>query len=124
MGSCMDLVTRLYRSSENTNQRILFDIEPSGQYLGTGGQDGLVHVYDLQIGQWVSCFQSASVIFILLNLLIALFFIGLNAGLLLLLVILWVHYVLIPCIFLDCHDLRIFLLNFSQCRVLMEDSLC
>ena len=29
---------RLYRSSEHTNQRILFDIEPRGQYLGTGGQ--------------------------------------------------------------------------------------
>lgn len=42
VGSWMDaslhLVTRLYRSSENTNQRILFDIDPSGQHLGTGGQ--------------------------------------------------------------------------------------
>ncbi|XP_028788731.1 telomerase Cajal body protein 1 [Neltuma alba] len=48
------------RSSENTNQRILFDIEPSGRHLGTGGQNGLVHIYDLQTGQWVSCFQAAS----------------------------------------------------------------
>ncbi|KAI9120551.1 hypothetical protein K1719_007584 [Acacia pycnantha] len=56
----IDCVYKLYRSSENTNQRILFDIEPSGQYLGTGGQDGLVHIYDLQTGQWVSCFQAAS----------------------------------------------------------------
>ncbi|KAI4296625.1 hypothetical protein L6164_036571 [Bauhinia variegata] len=55
----VDCVFKLYRSSENTNQRILFDIEPSGQYLGTGGQDGLVHLYDLQTGQWASAFQAA-----------------------------------------------------------------
>jgi hypothetical protein len=36
--SYVHLVIRLYRSSENTNQRILFDIEPSGRHLGTGGQ--------------------------------------------------------------------------------------
>lgn len=41
MIACMDLVTRLYRSAENTNQRILFDIDPSGQHLGTGGQVSL-----------------------------------------------------------------------------------
>lgn len=34
----MYLGIRLYRSSEHTNQRILFDIEPSGRHLGTGGQ--------------------------------------------------------------------------------------
>uniref|UniRef100_F6H7T2 Uncharacterized protein n=1 Tax=Vitis vinifera TaxID=29760 RepID=F6H7T2_VITVI len=50
----------LYRSTETTNQRIFFDIEPGGRHLGTGGQDGLVHIYDLQTGQWISCFQAAS----------------------------------------------------------------
>ncbi|XP_077254008.1 transducin/WD40 repeat-like superfamily protein [Tasmannia lanceolata] len=54
------IVYKLYRSTEYTNQRILFDIEPCGRHLGTGGQDGLVHIYDLQNGQWVSSFQAAS----------------------------------------------------------------
>ncbi|CAA0835982.1 Transducin/WD40 repeat-like superfamily protein [Striga hermonthica] len=56
----VDIVYKLYRSSESTNQRIQFDIEPFGRYLGTGGQDGLVHIYDLQTGEWVSSFQAAS----------------------------------------------------------------
>ncbi|KAK1326502.1 hypothetical protein QJS10_CPA01g01151 [Acorus calamus] len=56
----VDIVYKLYRSSENTNQRISFDIEPSGRHLGTGGQDGLVHVYDLQTGYWTGSFQAAS----------------------------------------------------------------
>ncbi|PKU68351.1 Katanin p80 WD40 repeat-containing subunit B1 like [Dendrobium catenatum] len=51
---------KLYRSSESTNQRISFDIEPSGRHLGTGGQDGIVQIYDLQSGEWVSGFQAAS----------------------------------------------------------------
>ncbi|XP_020231455.1 telomerase Cajal body protein 1 isoform X1 [Cajanus cajan] len=55
----VDCVYKLYRSSANTNQRILFDIDPSGQHLGTGGQDGLVHIYNLQTGQWVSSFEAA-----------------------------------------------------------------
>ncbi|KAM7530718.1 hypothetical protein LguiB_034128 [Lonicera macranthoides] len=55
----VDIVYKLYRSSETTNQRIQFDIEPFGRHLGTGGQDGLVHIYDLQTGQWVSSFQAA-----------------------------------------------------------------
>ncbi|XP_042520495.1 telomerase Cajal body protein 1 [Macadamia integrifolia] len=54
------IVYKLYRSSEYTNQRILFDIEPCGRHLGTGGQDGQVHIYDLQTGQWVASFQAAS----------------------------------------------------------------
>ncbi|PKI62794.1 hypothetical protein CRG98_016802 [Punica granatum] len=45
-----DVVYKLYRSSEDTNQRMLFDIEPFGQFLGTGGQSG----------QWISGFQAAS----------------------------------------------------------------
>lgn len=55
----VDVVYKLYRSSEYTNQRILFDIEPLGRHLGTGGQDGFVHIYDLQTGNWVSSFQAA-----------------------------------------------------------------
>ncbi|XP_047966871.1 telomerase Cajal body protein 1 isoform X2 [Salvia hispanica] len=55
----VDIVYKLYRSTEGTNQRIQFDIEPLGRYLGTGGQDGLVHIYDLQTGEWVSSFQAA-----------------------------------------------------------------
>lgn len=55
----VDCVYKLYRSAENTNQRILFDIDPSGKHLGTGGQDGSVHIYDLQTGQWVSSFEAA-----------------------------------------------------------------
>ncbi|XP_020094513.1 telomerase Cajal body protein 1 [Ananas comosus] len=54
------IVYKLYRSSDNTNQRISFDIEPGGRHLGTGGQDGLVHIYDLQSGQWKIGFQAAS----------------------------------------------------------------
>ncbi|KAF7851289.1 hypothetical protein BT93_L4149 [Corymbia citriodora subsp. variegata] len=56
----VDVVYKLYRSSEDTNQRIYFDVEPLGRHLGTGGQDGLVHIYDLQTGQWISGFQAAS----------------------------------------------------------------
>ncbi|KAF7850695.1 hypothetical protein BT93_L5095 [Corymbia citriodora subsp. variegata] len=56
----VDVVYKLYRSSEDTNQRIYFDVEPLGRHLGTGGQDGLVHIYDLQSGQWISGFQAAS----------------------------------------------------------------
>ncbi|KAK9267315.1 hypothetical protein L1049_009738 [Liquidambar formosana] len=55
----VETVYKLYRSTESTNQRILFDIEPFGRHLGTGGQDGLVHIYDLQTGQWISSFQAA-----------------------------------------------------------------
>ncbi|XP_062087343.1 uncharacterized protein LOC133794159 isoform X2 [Humulus lupulus] len=59
MRKTVDVVYKLYRSSEYTNQRISFDIEPQGQHLGTGGQDGSVHIYDLKTGQWVSSFQAA-----------------------------------------------------------------
>ncbi|KAL8192514.1 hypothetical protein R6Q57_027699 [Mikania cordata] len=56
----IEIVYKLYRSTETTNQRIQFDTEPYGRHLGTGGQDGVVHIYDLQTGQWVSSFQAAS----------------------------------------------------------------
>ncbi|XP_037427222.1 telomerase Cajal body protein 1-like [Triticum dicoccoides] len=51
---------RLYRSCDTTNQRVQFDIEPCGKHLATGGQDGVVHIYDLQGGQWVTGFQAAA----------------------------------------------------------------
>lgn len=54
------IVYKLYRSTETTNQRIYFDVDHIGKHLATGGQDGLVHVYNLQNGQWVSSFQAAS----------------------------------------------------------------
>jgi len=53
-------INRLYRTADTTNQRIYFDIEPCGRHLATGGQDGMVHVYDLQGGQWVTGFQAAA----------------------------------------------------------------
>lgn len=56
----VEIVYKLYRSADTTNQRIYFDIEPCGRHLATGGQDGMVHVYDLQGGQWVTGFQAAA----------------------------------------------------------------
>ncbi|KNA12280.1 hypothetical protein SOVF_127390 [Spinacia oleracea] len=56
----VEVVYKLYRSTEKTNQRISFDIEPFGRHLATGGEDGLVHIYDLQTGQWTSSFAAAS----------------------------------------------------------------
>ncbi|KAE8659735.1 Transducin/WD40 repeat-like superfamily protein isoform 2 [Hibiscus syriacus] len=56
----VEVIYKFYRSSESTNQRIAFDIDCAGQHLSTGGQDGLVHIYDLQTGQWVSGFQAAA----------------------------------------------------------------
>ncbi|TMX00606.1 hypothetical protein EJD97_000468 [Solanum chilense] len=55
-----EIVYKMYRSSETTNQRIYFDIEPRGHHLGSGGQDGSIHIYNLQTGQWVSSFRAAS----------------------------------------------------------------
>ncbi|XP_037422066.1 telomerase Cajal body protein 1-like isoform X2 [Triticum dicoccoides] len=56
----VDIVYKLYRSCDTTNQRVQFDIEPCGKHLATGGQDGMVHIYDLQGGQWVTGFQAAA----------------------------------------------------------------
>ncbi|CAM6118527.1 unnamed protein product [Calypogeia fissa] len=52
-------VYKLQRVTADTNQRITFDIAPNGGHLATGGQDGLVHIYDLQTGAWVNSFQAA-----------------------------------------------------------------
>ncbi|KAG0575833.1 hypothetical protein KC19_5G034300 [Ceratodon purpureus] len=54
------IVYKLPRITSDTNQRIAFDIEPCGRHLGTGGQDGDVHVYDLQTGDWANSFQAAA----------------------------------------------------------------
>ncbi|XP_051179264.1 uncharacterized protein [Lolium perenne] len=56
----VEIVYKLYRSCDTTNQRVQFDIEPCGKHLATGGQDGMVHVYDLQGGEWVTGFQAAA----------------------------------------------------------------
>ncbi|XP_024377425.1 uncharacterized protein [Physcomitrium patens] len=54
------IVYKLPRVTSDTNQRIAFDIEPCGRHLGTGGQDGYVHIYDLQTGDWANSFQAAA----------------------------------------------------------------
>ncbi|TVU43925.1 hypothetical protein EJB05_03346 [Eragrostis curvula] len=65
---CWDIrntVDIVYKVSCCIDQLILLikeyiDIEPCGKHLATGGQDGMVHVYDLQGGQWVTAFQAAA----------------------------------------------------------------
>ncbi|KAE8720309.1 Transducin/WD40 repeat-like superfamily protein isoform 2 [Hibiscus syriacus] len=56
--------TAIYRED---NMELLYVLHGQGggvthvsQHLSTGGQDGLVHIYDLQTGQWVSGFQAAA----------------------------------------------------------------
>ncbi|CAN1120206.1 Telomerase Cajal body protein 1 [Linum perenne] len=56
----VEVVYKLYRSSAQTNQRIYFDVDSHGRHLGTGGQDGLVDIYNLQTRQWISGFQAAA----------------------------------------------------------------
>ncbi|CAN1758930.1 hypothetical protein LINPERHAP1_LOCUS6971, partial [Linum perenne] len=46
-------VNRLYRSSTKTNQRLYFYVDLHGRHLGTDGQDGLVHIYNLQTRRWI-----------------------------------------------------------------------
>lgn len=45
------LVYKLSRSSHNTNQRIFFAIEPCGQHLVSGGEDGQIAVFDISRGE-------------------------------------------------------------------------
>eukprot|EP00889_Picochlorum_renovo_P004309 jgi/Picre1/31339/NNA_006692.t1 len=40
-------------------KRFIFDIEPSGRHLASGGDDGRVSIYDLRDGKPVSAFQAA-----------------------------------------------------------------
>ena len=49
----------LQRSSPTTNQRISFDIEPSGAHLVSGGQDGTIRWYDLRTGEQVSQWKAS-----------------------------------------------------------------
>lgn len=41
---------RLPRDTASTNQRIGFSVEPCGRHVASGGSDGCVRVYDLQVG--------------------------------------------------------------------------
>ena len=40
-----------YETMNNTNQRLEFDIEPSGQSIFIGGQDNCVRIYDIKSGK-------------------------------------------------------------------------
>ncbi len=46
-----DALYRLPRCTAATNQRIQFDVEPSGRHLLTGGSDGWVLAFDLRTGE-------------------------------------------------------------------------
>lgn len=52
-------VYTIRRESTRTNQKIYFDVEPSGRHLASGGDDGRVSIYDLRDGKPVSAFQAA-----------------------------------------------------------------
>ena len=52
-------VYTIRRKSTRTNQRMYFDIEPSGRHLISGGDDGLARVFDLRDGEEVGCFRAA-----------------------------------------------------------------
>ena len=52
-------VYTIKRESTRTNQRIYFDIEPSGRHLISGGDDGLARVFDLRDGAQVGSFRAA-----------------------------------------------------------------
>eukprot|EP00890_Picochlorum_soloecismus_P005565 jgi/Picsp_1/6009/NSC_03363-R1_guanine nucleotide-binding protein len=52
-------VYTIKRKSTRTNQRIYFDIEPSGRHLISGGDDGLARVFDLRDGEQAGSFRAA-----------------------------------------------------------------
>jgi WD40 repeat protein len=52
-------VYTLQRDARGTNQRLAFDIDPTGRHLATGGCDGAVRAYDLRDGIEVARFKAA-----------------------------------------------------------------
>eukprot|EP00884_Botryococcus_braunii_P006725 jgi/Botrbrau1/16053/Bobra.7_2s0027.1 len=56
--TCQTLYS-LERDTASTTQRVLFDIEPCGRHLASGGQDGSVRVFDLASGAAVANFGVA-----------------------------------------------------------------
>ncbi|TPX69305.1 hypothetical protein SpCBS45565_g02562 [Spizellomyces sp. 'palustris'] len=46
-----------YQRKGDTNQRINFDLDPSGRYLSTGDQDGHILIYDLKAHELVKEFE-------------------------------------------------------------------
>ncbi|KAK3285801.1 hypothetical protein CYMTET_6608 [Cymbomonas tetramitiformis] len=54
-----ECVYQIVRDTCNTNQRIGFDIDPSGRHLCTGGEDGYVRAYDLRDGSEIAHYRAA-----------------------------------------------------------------
>ena len=54
-----NVVYRCVRASEDSNQRIGFDIEPCGRHLVSGGTDGCLRAYDLTDGSEVGAWRAA-----------------------------------------------------------------
>ncbi|KAK9818157.1 hypothetical protein WJX72_007963 [[Myrmecia] bisecta] len=55
-----DVLYRMDRDVTGTNQRIHFDIEPCGRHLATGGQDGMVRMFDLRTGEAAGDYVAAA----------------------------------------------------------------
>ncbi|PRW60676.1 telomerase Cajal body 1 [Chlorella sorokiniana] len=53
------VVYAMQRPSRGTNQRMFFDVEPCGRHLATGGEDGVVRLFDLRDGSEAGQFPAA-----------------------------------------------------------------
>lgn len=53
-------VYTIQRYTPDSNQKIFFDIEPYGRFLASGGEDGLVRVFDLRDGRPAGEFAAAN----------------------------------------------------------------
>ncbi|KAI7843049.1 hypothetical protein COHA_003223 [Chlorella ohadii] len=53
------VVYTMPRPSGGTNQRMMFDVEPCGRHLATGGEDGVVRLFDLRDGSEAGQFPAA-----------------------------------------------------------------